>query len=211
MLKYTCTTEPLTSASSSYALGPVDPSRVGWMGVTLSNGSQGRFLLPDEKLLPASILAEPRFALGLVEGLEGADAFDWDVDPLTFALLANRVFGSLWREFTYGSYDWAIGWLLGTLSVLAEDDCLMALVGVSYLCYLISVVPPLTGSPLARALENADHANDEIVRAYRDRLRSLRDRGVPGPVAQRLALNGYKPADWELELVASDMVVEEVA
>jgi hypothetical protein len=196
MLKRTSTTEPL-NPFASYQLGPLHPSLLSWSMIFLSNGSVGHFLYPDESLLPDGMLTDPRFLEGVVFGLETAH-FVLDDFFSNFAILANRLFHSLNRELcSPENYVWAVGFHLGALSVLAEDefeveeDYLMASVGVHHLCYLVSIIPPLPRLELFAALDEADHVNDRVVRAYRDRLRSLRQAGMHGPEVQRLALHGY--------------------
>jgi hypothetical protein len=206
MLKRTPTTEPL-NPFASYQLGPLHPSLLSWSMIFLSNGSVGHFLYPDESLLPDGMLTDPRFLEGVVFGLETAH-FVLDDFLSNFAILANRLFHSLNRELcSPESYVWAVGFHLGVLSVLAEDefeveeDYLMASVGVHHLCYLVSIIPPLPRLELFAALDKADHVNDRVVRAYRDRLRSLRQAGMQGPEVQRLALHGYIPEPLEVTVL----------
>jgi hypothetical protein len=207
MLKRTPTTEPL-NPFASYQLGPLHPSLLSWSMIFLSDGSVGHFLYPDESLLPVGLLTDLRFLNGVVIGLEYS-LFCLDDLLSNFAFLANRIFDSLGWDLRRGDYAEAVGYLLGTLSVLAEEefeaeeDYLMASVGVHHLCYLvslISIIPPVSGWQLGQALDKVRCANKRVVCAYCARLRSLRQAGMHGPEVQRLALHGYIPEPLEAKV-----------
>lgn len=204
MQQHTTSARVLSSSvlSSSYELHLLDPERLAQMTVTLTDGTEEKFLLPDGLLLPSAILADPLFRDGVVAGFEvPLDVFDLP----SLALLVNRLTYSFLDDLRLGGcYPWTIGYQLASLSLLAQEDEVAARLGIAHLCFLMSLVPWLPVEVLPRYLGNASHASACAVRTYRAQVQALKSQGVTFADAERFSLVGYALNGWSPDFCASD-------
>ncbi len=82
-----------------------------------------------------------------------------------------------------------MGFLLGSLMILAEEDRQLALVGMAHVCFLVSLVPGRAHTGFKRMLSEAGVVHDVVVRVYRASVRVLKEQGVCVSEARRLALS----------------------
>jgi len=175
-----------SSLVSSYAVGPIDSVQVSTLQASLSDGQNISLLVPAH--LPLSVLAAPAFKEGCEWGYTESGSEEW-----TIPQMVNEIYQTLREELDdevdLRFYAWAVGFLLGSLTSLAETDRILALVGMAHLCFLLSFIPldstlswPPYGLLRARFLHN--HA----LKAYRAHVRTCREQGMSFSEAQRLAL-----------------------
>jgi hypothetical protein len=179
------------SAASSYALGPVDPSHLVPVVVLLSSGSEVRSLVPDETLLSVTFLSDPLFCHGLVTGYESPSEMN---DAASIPDLLNEIYHCFEWDLTHGD-DLAqvVGYVLGSLSFLAPTELLFALVGISYLCWLLPLFAPYVATGQRRYLSEVCRQHRCLVNAYRLKVRALKLTGLSYEQAQRQSLDGFLP------------------
>src|SRR5712692_1310345 len=180
------TTHPLSSVSS-YRIGPIDPAQLIAMHAHLSDGEECSLLVPVH--LPSSVLTHPIFKEGCEWGYTfGApEAEEWTVPKLV-----NEVY-QLLAELCYEDEPdfcpWTLGFVLGELASLAEQDRALALTGLAHYCALLSFFSldaPLPWPPYR--LLRAHYLHNDALRTYRGRVRACREQGKSFAEAQRLAL-----------------------
>src|SRR5579875_1843512 len=184
---------------SSYRLGLIDPATL--VPVTIEPCDDGVFLdlpsfsllVPGPSLVLPSLLADLDFQRGATFGYWSGD-LDAELEEYGVASpakVANWVaftfFDDLLRE---ASCAWTVGYLLGSLTCLAETDQTLALVGIAHLCYVLALVPALSLSVPFGVLHDAQFAHDQVIRAYREQVRVLRAQGMDFVPASRAALAG---------------------
>lgn len=180
----------------SYALGSLDPATI--TSFTLSSFGTPAFVLlvpgPDD--LPPSLLTDRPFWDGAMVGYETCN-WDDEIENGPFgvpAALANWVHHSLVWEISHGGNSaWAVGYVLGALSSLAETDMPLALVGISSLVFLLRFLLPLPpGAARQRAILGAMSAYDRMLTVYQKRVWDLKAQGLDLLTASRLALAGWQ-------------------
>ena len=224
MHKHTSAVSVLPSSVTSYpyAIGPIASERLAAMTVTLTDGSEEKLLVPDVSLLSSAILADKLFYDGVVSGLESPDM---DILEPEYPGIAYRV-NRLTRSFTWDlrhadadddCYAWMVGYLLGSLSSLAQEDNLSARIGIAHLCYLMALVPNLPMPHVSPFLGDAFGLSAQAVRDYRSAIKTLKANGMTFSQAQHAALTpftlrAYTHNTWEPEPDYSfDAETEEVA
>ena len=172
---------------ASYAIGPIDPTQLLTLQVCLSNSQKITLLVPAH--LPLSVLNDPQFKEGYEWGyLECDGEEEWTVPQMVnhIYLALHR---ELWGERSPSRYAWAVGFLLGNLTSLAETERTLALVGIAHLSFLLACIPldacscyPCDCMMLMRG------PHTEALCAYRAHVRLYREQGLSFQEAQRLAL-----------------------
>lgn len=185
------TADALSSPTSSYAIGPLDPAQVTTLHVHLSSGEECSLLIPVH--LPSSILTHPKFKEGYEWGYTEV-AYDEDEEGWTVPKLVNEVYHFL-DELRYENEpdmgSCIVGMVLGELANVAETDRTLALTGLAHL-YVLLPCYPLDGDqswPHSRFFE-ASTLHLEALRAYRAQVRTYREQGKSVAEARRLALAG---------------------
>lgn len=188
----------LSSRHASYRLGLIDPRQVAPMLVEPVDAPAFKLLVPGPEHLPTSLLIDPEFERGAIVGYGVADLeveFS-DLPVISPAHVANWVYKSFDWDVCHGeSRAWLVGYLLGALSSLAENDRALALVGIAHLSFILALVPSLPEPSLYRALSDAGFCHDQSVRAYRSNVRAHKEAGCDLPMAQRFALADYAHLD----------------
>lgn len=180
--------EPEPPDPSSYVVGPIDPTTLIPVRVRLSTGETIACSIPP--FIPLAILRHPWFR----EGCEwGYNETDLEEEAYTFPKLLNEVYGML-DELRYEPRSdfgpWTIGFVLGELARLAEQDRLLALTGLAHYCFVLSFLSPGSWSyPFLRLIWARD-PHIQAMKAYRARIRMYREQGKSFEEAQRLALAG---------------------
>ncbi len=175
----------LSSRHASYRLGLIDPRSLAPMLIDPLDVPCFKLLVPGQEVF-ASLLIDPGFQDGAIWGYYDPEMCE------TPAQVANWV----WHELRSGLYDapddraWLVGFLLGSLSCLAETNRLIALVGIAHLSFVLSLVPPLLQPRLSRTLCKVGALHDTIVRAYRALVRDHKAQGLDFAAASHAALTG---------------------
>lgn len=173
-----------SSSVASYALGPLDESSLIESVTRSKCGENVRVWVPDPAHLPPALVEAEAFSEALSAGLMWED---WGETP---ASVANWVCGGFTWDLSHGgSYEWIVGWILGSLAVLAQEDWQLARVGMAHLCFLVSLVPSRSHIGFHAALREARGVHGAVVKAYRSRVRALKEQGVGISQAWRLALS----------------------
>jgi hypothetical protein len=180
--------------ASMYAVGPANPDHLAPMTVTLSDGSVERLLVPGPDLLPTGILEDPEFLRGVVLCFELYQKFDDGVAPHGYRDIPHFL-NTLYSSFVadlhcapVSDYSYAVGYALADLSMLARTNRLYALVGISYLSYLMQLLPPVHPARLGRFVRDASRLHDQTLKALRARVRECKARGMTYKQAQEAAL-----------------------
>ena len=208
-----------SSRHVSYRLGLIDPSTLAPMTVDPLDAPCFKLLVPGPADLPTSLLIDPEFRLGAIVGYYAAD-LEAELEALSvFSPLS--VTNWIWKDFYWNithdySRAWLVGYLLGTLTSLAEVNRALALVGIAHLSFLLALVPPVAGYQLYRALNDARCLHSNALGAYRFAVRAYKEAGCDLSHAQRFALTGYahvntRYADGSSFLAAPDADESEVA
>jgi hypothetical protein len=176
------------SSAFSYAIGPIDPAQLMPMHARLSTGDECVLLVPAH--LPPSLLAHPAFKDGYEWGyLEGNPEEEaWTVPKLVNELYQNleELSGKHEPDF----YPWTLGFFLGELANIAEQDWTLALTGLAHYCFLLPLLTQERPANWPRhELYNAYFLHRQVVKAYRARVRVYREQGKSFDEAQRLALS----------------------
>ncbi len=179
--------QPQEHPAFSYAIGPINPAQVTPLHAHLSTGDECSLLVPVQ--LPSSLLAHPAFKDGYEWGyLEGnPEEEEW-----TFPKLLNEVYAIL-SELCGDSdpdfYPWTLGFLLGELASIAEQDKTLALTGLAHYCFLLPLLTQKRPSDWPRYEPyHAYFLHRRVVKAYRARVRVYKEQGKSYDEAQRLAL-----------------------
>jgi len=158
---------------SSYTVGPIDPEILVPVRVRLSTGETIACSIPPS--VPLAILMHPFFQ----EGCEWSyNETDLEEEAYTVPKLLNEVYGMLdelrfIEEPDFGL--WTIGFVLGELARLAEQDRLLALTGLVHYCYILSFLSPGNwGYPFLRLMWARD-PHTQAMKAYRERVRGYRE------------------------------------
>jgi len=167
-------------------VGPVDESSVVRVAMRSEGGFDFVLVVPGPADLPASLVHASAFHEG------AAIRYDWseglDGTPVQ---LANTIYRDFRAELHRGgSYSWVVGFLLGGLAALAEENRQLALVGMAHLCFLVAHVPDRSSPAFFRLLREVDCLHGAVLRAYRGRVRALKERGMAIEEAWRAALVG---------------------
>ncbi len=183
------------SAVPSYAIGPIDPSRLIAIHAPCSNGEECPLLIP--KQFPLWILNHPEFRDGCERNFfteeEGANE-EWGTVSRMVNLIYSKLLGQGFEDFPSGEVEpnfgaWEIGWLLRDFTRLADTDRVFALTGIAHLCFLVSFLPveqPVYWPPVGLVWTRWRH--DDAVKAYRAQVCIYREQGKSYDEAQRLAL-----------------------
>lgn len=186
-----CLPEPVDP--SSYTVGPtVDLAKLIPIQVQLSSGKTLSSFIPPT--IPLSILIHPIFREGCEWGY--TETYP-EEEAYTFPKLLNEIsrFLSDLRDIDEPEFcPWTIGFTLGELARLAEEDGLLALTGLTHFCYLLSFLSPGSwGYPFSR-LGWAQGFHQTAMQDYRARIRMHRQTGKSFAEAQRCALGYQVPA-----------------
>lgn len=126
------------------------------------------------------------------EGYEwGYTETDPEEEAYTVPKLLNEIFAMLdelrfIEEPDFG--PWTVGFVLGELARLAEQDRLLALTGLAHYCFVLSFLPTGNwGYPFLHLMWARDF-HTTAMKAYRARVRVYRGQGKSCIEAQRLAL-----------------------
>lgn len=163
-----CLPSRCSPAVSSYAIGPLDPARI----------------VPVP--LPLSIFTHPVFKEGYEWGYSEGDPED---EEWTVPKLLNEVYhllDGLRDEDEPDFCPWTLGFVLGELASVAEQDRILALTGLAHYCFLLSFIERWSYPFLS--LLRARWPHDEALKAYRARVRVYKGQGMGFIEAQRLAL-----------------------
>lgn len=177
-----------SSLTSSYAIGPIDPTHLTTLQAYLSNGLDISLLVPAH-LLPI-LLSDAEFKDGYEYGYFGGDA----EEEWTVAQVVNHIYVNLYKELvgvrSPNVYNWVVGLLLGSLADLAERKRTLALVGMAHLCFLLACVPldAWLSDNSQRLVQQMDALHHSALRAYRARVRLSREQGMSFSEAQLFAL-----------------------
>lgn len=156
------------------------------MRVRLSTGETIAFFLPPSVSL--AILMHPIFQEGYEWGYTETDP---EEEAYTVPKLLNEIFAMLdelrfIEEPDFG--PWTVGFVLGELARLAEQDRLLALTGLAHYCFVLSFLPTGNwGYPFLHLMWARDF-HTTAMKAYRARVRVYRGQGKSCIEAQRLAL-----------------------
>jgi hypothetical protein len=178
---------PTFTAVSSYAIGPIDLAHITSLHAHLSTGDECSLLVPVQ--LPPSLLTHPACKDGYEWGyLEGNP----EEEKWTFPKLVNEVY-SILSELCNGSdpdfYPWTLGFLLGELASIAEQDKTLALTGLAHSCFLLPLLTQDRPSDWPRHEPyHAAYLHRDAVKAYRAQVRVYREESKSYDEAQRLAL-----------------------
>lgn len=180
---------PNIAAPFVYNIGPLlNPDQLIPVQVQLSNGRTLSCCIPPT--IPLTLLMHPLFREGCEWGY--TETYP-EEEAYTFPKMLNELcqFLDELRDVEEADFcPWTIGFSLGTLVRLAEEDCLLALTGLAHLCYLLSFLSPGSwGYPFSR-LSWAYASHQVAMKAYRARIRLFREQGKSFEQAQRLALAG---------------------
>lgn len=180
---------PNVTHPSAYSIGPMlNPDKLIPMQVQLTSGQRLSCGIPST--IPLTILMHPMFR----EGCEwGYNETYPEEQAYTLPTMLNELFQFLseLRDVDDPEFcPWTIGFSLGTLARLSEEDCLLALTGLAHLCYLLSFLSPGSwGYPFSR-LGWAYEFHLTAMWDYRARIRMFCEQGKSFVEAQRLALAG---------------------
>ena len=172
---------------SSYAVGPMlDPTNLIPIQVQLSSGQTLSCAIPPT--IPLAVLMHPFFRDGCEWGYTETDL---EEQAYSFPKLLNEIcqFLNEMRDINEPEFcPWTMGFTLGTLVRVAEEDCLLALTGLSHFCFLLSFLSPGSwGYPFMR-LAWASQFHLQAMKDYRARIRMYREVDKSFEEAQRLAL-----------------------
>ncbi|MGB8345599.1 MAG: hypothetical protein WCD86_12000 [Ktedonobacteraceae bacterium] len=162
-------------APSLYVVGPIDPTMFIPVRVRLSSGETIACSIPPS--IPLAVLTHPFFQ----EGCEwGYSETDLEEEAYTFPKLLNEVFGMLDELRFIEESDfcpWTLGFVLGELACLAEQDRILALIGLAHYCFVLSFLSPGSwGYPFLRLMWMRD-PHTQAMKAYRARVRMYREQG----------------------------------
>lgn len=114
-----------------------------------------------------------------------------DDEEYTVPKLLNEVFSLLdeLRDIDEPDFcPWTLGFVLGELALIAEQDYILVLTGLAHYCFVLSFLPAGNwGYPFLRLLWARD-PHTQAMKAYRARGRVYREQGKSFAEAQRLAL-----------------------
>ncbi len=176
----------LAHCGVSYALGPIDESSLVRVAMRSERGFDFVLVVPGLADLPVSLSHALAFCEGAAAGYDYGDGF-----AETPVQVANAVY----RDFAVelhrgGTYSWIVGFILGCLAALAEEDRQLALVGMAHLCFLVAHVPDRSRPLFSHLLHDVSHLHNAVLRVYRGRVRALKERGMAIEEAWRAALVG---------------------
>ncbi len=189
MHKHTATLADLQLSScraAAYTLGPIDSATLCELQVRFDESHVFQLLTPGPDDLPVSLLADPDFRKGCLFGYGNSEGFA-SFSPVQ---LANYLHRDWCANLHAGdaSYAWCAGHTLGLLSGIAEEDRLLALVGIAHFCFLLACVPHRSHPAFDRMLQEVSFLHNIALRAYRERVRALKAGGMAIEEAWRLAL-----------------------
>ncbi len=192
-MQVTTPAHALSSLTSSYSIGPIDPMQITPVRVHLVTGEECSLLVPVQ--LPPSFLTDPACKQGYEWGyLDGELEAEWSVARVvnwTYYTLDDELSDAqAWETLGLHLPAWIVGWVLGDLARLAGTERTLALVGLAHLCFLLPFLSFSLDAPLWSpcGLSRARFPHREMVRAYRQRVRTYREQGKSFAQAQRLAL-----------------------
>lgn len=180
----------------SYVIGPIDPAQIITMHAQLSTGDECVLLVPVQ--LPPSILTHLAFKEGYECGyLEG----NQQEEVWTFPKVLNEIYAEL-RE---GHNDadpadavpWTLGFLLGELASLAEQDQTLALTGLAHFAFLIPLFAHKRPADWPRREPyHPYYRHRHVMKVYRERIRAYKEQGKSFDEAQRLAVAKREGSVW---------------
>src|SRR5258708_3179610 len=174
----------LAHCGVSYALGPVNESSVGRVAMRSEGGFDFVLGVLGAADLPLSLFHASAFHEGAAIGYEWSEGLDG-----TPVQLANTIYRDFLAELHRGgTYSWVVGFLLGGLSALAEEDRQLAFVGMAHLCFLVAHTPDRSSPAFFRLLHEVGHLHNAVLRVYRGRVQALKERGTAIEEAWRAAL-----------------------
>ena len=175
-----------SSCADFYWLAPLDGSTLVDMSIVPEEGEEFVLWVPQPISARSALVQAAHFQEGAGYGYY--EVQEWGVTPV---MVANRVWQAFSRDLLHGgSYEWVVGSILGGLTRLMQEDHQLALVGMAHVCWLVSVVPGRMHREFYQALEEAGEVHTIVMKAYRERVRALKEQGVVVAEAWRLALSG---------------------
>jgi hypothetical protein len=184
------TSSGFVSATFSYTVGPLDLSRFTFVQTHLSTGDECSLLLPVQ--VSPALLAHPVFQDAYECAYLESEAEDkeWSIPKLL-----NTVYRELEDVVRYAKepdiYPWTVGFVLGMLTLVAEQDTTLALTGLAHCCFLLPLMTqPRPSDWPRREPYHAFLFHRRAVKAYRACVRVYQAQGKNFFEAQRLALQG---------------------
>lgn len=175
----------LETFGGSYTLGSLGESSLTAYGMRSDRGEEFSLLVPAQ--LPFSLMRATAFQDGAAFGYGYGD--EMGTTPIQVVNAVHRDFcGELCQG---GTYAWIVGYLLGCLTMLAENDRRLALVGMAHLCFLVASVPDCAHVAFSQALSDVEMVHNALVRVFRGRVRVFREQGVDWLQAQFQALSVF--------------------
>lgn len=162
-----------THPVASYSLGLLDESTLVEVTMQSEYGPDFGLLVPGFADFPMHLSEQTAFHDGAGAGYYLGEHLG--ETPLQVANTIYRIFSD---DFEIGdAFTWIVGYLLGCLAVLAQQDRQLALVGMAHLCFLISCISEPSSFLLSHALGLADILHREVLQAYRAQVQVLKAQG----------------------------------
>ena len=182
------TPSSFVSSSFSYAVGPIDPTCLTSLHTHLSTGDECCLLIPVQ--LPPALHTHPVFKeayeCAYLESYAGEE--EWSIPKLLNTLY--RELNDLQRYAKEPDvYPWTVGFMLGVLALIAEQDRTLALTGLAHYCFVLPLMTLARPSSWPRREPyNAFLFHQRAVKKYRVRVHTYQEQGKSFDEAQSLAL-----------------------